>query len=273
MTARRSAQRLYLVYLARVIKIEAVQCHREAVTDDDRTQSLFFIAGCRPKLTGHFQWSLDAPEEDFPGAPPGAPFALVLNPISLPLQLAWDAAVAAFKEFIKAIINGEWIASGSHPATGVRHDLDPAELTREGLILDVRNGDLIEVDEVQSSWVELAFSKKTVRWTAITLREAESVGAADPVRSAEPSRTAAPVRKLGRIDWDDWWTYEIGRRQKDLLPNKKGYLGEAEVRIEDRYGVTTVPPTELRRMKAALYRGDSERPKRPKRRKQSKLKG
>ena len=253
MTARRSAQRLYLVYLARVIKIEAVQCHREAVTDDDRTQSLFFIAGCRPKLTGHFQWSLDAPEEDFPGAPPGAPFALVLNPISLPLQLAWDAAVAAFKEFIKAIINGEWIASGSHPATGVRHDLDPAELTREGLILDVRNGDLME-GRIEYRG-KVGHRTLTVRWASITLRPAIS------------------EQKLGRIDWDDWWTYEIGRRQKDLLPNKKGYLGEAEVRIEDRYGVTTVPPTELRRMKAALYRGDSERPKRPKRRKQSKLKG
>ena len=31
-----------------------------------------------------------------------------------------------------------------HPATGVRHELDPAEWTREGLILDVRNGDLFE---------------------------------------------------------------------------------------------------------------------------------
>ena len=67
--ARRSAQPLYAVYLARVIKIPAVQCHRAAVTDDDTTQLLFFAAGCRPKLPGHFQWSLDAPEEDFPGAP------------------------------------------------------------------------------------------------------------------------------------------------------------------------------------------------------------
>ena len=105
---------------------------------------MFFSAGCRPKLPGDFQWSLDAPEEDFPGAPPGAPFDLVLNPISPPMQLAWDAAVAAFKEFIKAIINGELIASGVHPATGVRYDIDPAEWTREGLILDVRNGDLFE---------------------------------------------------------------------------------------------------------------------------------
>ena len=63
---------------------------------------------------------------------PGAPFDLLMNPISPPMQLAWDAAVAAFKEFIKAIKNGELIANGVHPATGVRHDLHPAEWTREG---------------------------------------------------------------------------------------------------------------------------------------------
>ena len=69
---------------------------------------------------------------------------MLLNPISPPMQLAWDAAVAAFKEFIKAIKNGELIANGVHQATGVRQDLDPTEWTREGLILDVRNGDLFE---------------------------------------------------------------------------------------------------------------------------------
>ena len=89
---------------------------------------LFFDAGCRPELSGDFQWSLDAPEDDFPGAP----FDLVINPISLPMQLAWDAAVAAFKEFIKALINGELIANGVHPATGVRSEIDPAEWTRKG---------------------------------------------------------------------------------------------------------------------------------------------
>ena len=60
------------------------------------------------------------------------------------MQHAWDAAVAAFEEFIAALVNGELIANGVYPATGVRCDLDPAEWTRTGLILDVRNGDLIE---------------------------------------------------------------------------------------------------------------------------------
>jgi hypothetical protein len=167
------------------------------------------------------------------------------------MQHAWNAAVAAFKEFIKALKNGELIANGMYPATGVRYDLNPAEWTREWLILDVRNGDLIEV---RNGSFDLRFGKQTVRWTAITLQE------------------AIPEKKLGKIDLDDWWKHEVARRQQGLLPNKKDYLFEAEARIKDRYGVNTVPPTELRRIKAALYRGDSERPKRPKR-KQSKLKG
>ena len=61
------------------------------------------------------------------------------------MQLAWDAAVAAFKEFIKAI--RQWRADRQRGASGNRRprdDLDPAEWTREGLILDVRNGDLFE---------------------------------------------------------------------------------------------------------------------------------
>ena len=39
---------------------------------------------------------------------------------------------------------GELIASGITPATGVRRDIEPAEWTRSGLILDVINGDLID---------------------------------------------------------------------------------------------------------------------------------
>src|SRR5262249_13666134 len=135
------------------------------------------------------------------------------------------------------LVNGELIASGVHPASGVRSEIDPAEWTRTGLILDVRDGDLIEVRH----------GKRTVRWSTIKVR------------------AAIQEQKLGRIDWDDWWKHENGGRQHGLLPNKKDYLGEAEPLIKARYGVTTVPPSELRRIKAALYRGDSERPKRPKR--------
>ena len=122
--ARRSERRLYVVYLERVIKIEAVQCHREP------SPTTIYAAGSSPGLPprtiGDFLWSLDAPE----GFPLGPGRLGQLNPVSLPMQLAWNAAVAAFKEFIAAIVNGELIANGVHPATGIRHDLDPAEWTR-----------------------------------------------------------------------------------------------------------------------------------------------
>ena len=77
---------------------------------------------------------------------------------------------------------------------------------------------------------------------------------------------------MGEIDWDDWWKHETARREQGSLPNEKDYLRRTEPLIIERYGVTTVPASELRRIKAALYRGDSKRPKRLKH-KQSKLKG
>jgi len=153
--ARTRSRPLYAVFLERVIQIEAVQRHRAAITDDRAWA--FFTAGYRPGVFEGFQWSLDAPEEDFVGGPIG----FVMTPVSLPMKPAWDAAVAAFKEFIKAFRNGELIASGTYPATGVHYDLNPAEWTRANLILDVRNGDLIEGAE------------RTVRWSTIRVREAK----------------------------------------------------------------------------------------------------
>ena len=120
-----------------------------------------------------------------------------MTPVSVPMKPAWDAAVAAFKEFIKALANGELIGSGVHPATGVRHDLDPAEWTRTDRILDVRNGDLHEVHDL----IEERPGKQTVRWTSITLRAA-----------------TRPRQKKGRwhgYDWDGAWAYALTLRAED----------------------------------------------------------
>jgi len=189
--ARRSAQPLYDVYRARVIKIQAVQCHRAAATDDSIEKLLFFDAGCRPGLPAHFQWNLDT----WDAFPPG-PFASVITPVSVPMQRAWNAAVAAFKEFIKALANGELIANGLHPVSGVRSDLDPAEWTCAGLTLDVRNGVLYEES-----------GGKHVLWSAITLRAAKQ-----------------PRQKKERghgYDWEGAWAYALTLRAEDQWDWKK----------------------------------------------------
>jgi hypothetical protein len=229
--APQPAQPLYVQFLARVINIEAVQCYREAVIDDHTGK--FFAEGRRPGLFGDFYWSLDTPEA-FPWGPVVPAITEEHAPVSLPMQHAWDAAVEAFEDFIAAFVNGELVATGMHLATGVRSEIDSTEWARTGLILDVRNGDIIEVRHGQ----------RTLRWSAIAVR------------------AAIQKQKLGRIDWDDWWKHEADRRERGLLPDEKAYLGEAEALIMDLCGVTTTPTTEVRRIKAALYRGDSERPKR-----------
>ena len=61
----------------------------------------------------------------------------------VPMQQAWNAAFLAFLVFINALAFGELIASGVNPNTGTRCEIDPVEWMRTGLILDVRNGDLL----------------------------------------------------------------------------------------------------------------------------------
>ena len=230
MATRTLWRALSAFFLERVIRIEAVQRHQAAVTDEGMEG--FFTEGRQPGSFGEFLWCLDAPTVPL----------LYLTPLSLPMQHARNAAIAAFTEFIAALSNGELIARGV-PPNGLRCELEPAEWTPTDLdlILDVRNGDLIEAP---------IFYPSRVRWSNITLR------------AAEPLRPAAPERKLGRIDWDDWWKHETARREQGSLPNEKDYSRQTEPLIKERYGVTSVDGGDLRRFKVALYRGDLERPKR-----------
>jgi hypothetical protein len=253
--SKKPSRPLYEVFLERVIRIDAVQRHREAVTDDDKLPPwVFFSAGCRPKLTSSFLWSLDAPEEDFYGAPPGAPFDLLLNPISPPMQLAWDAAVAAFKEFIKAIKNSELIANGTHPATGVRHDLHPAEWMREGLILNVHNGDLFEghyIERVRPSsngdLIEVA--QGNVRWSAITLR-------------AVTKRSSPTKRGPSLVDWDLLMTYGVLLKEAGCLPSKRASTtAKLKALAKLLFGVEP-DDADLRRLTADIYAGRRKRRKR-----------
>jgi hypothetical protein len=152
------------------------------------------------------------------------------------MHVAWTAAAHAFQEFIQELRTGKQTATGVPASGGLRCPLDPAEWLRAGLLLDVRNGDLIEQQQ----------RRQTERWTAITL-------------------IVVSVAQ-GRIDWDDWWDHECDRRARGLLPLKKHYFEEAEQLIKNRYDVKSVPASELRRLRAALYRGHQQRPRRKRRR-------
>ena len=235
MVARTRSRPLHAVFLEQVIQIEAVQRERAAVTEEHTAD--FFELGRIPGEIGKFRWSLETPEP-FPQGIVIADYQP--PPMSPAMQRAWDAAVAAWRAFIGRLISGELIANGVHPASGIRSDLDPAEWIRSAAVLDVRDGDLFAKERD---------GQLIPRWTSITLRPAESV------------RAAIQPLKLGAIDWDAEWNEDVARREKDQLPNEKAYVRELETRIKGRYGVTSVDGGDLRRFKAALYRGDPVRPR------------
>ena len=232
MAARRSAQPLYWVYLARVINIPAVQCHQEAVTDDRTAQ--FFSEGCHPN-TLDFQWSLDEPD-----AFPWGPVASAINPVSLPMQHAWNAAFVAFLRFIDALAFGELIASGVNPNTGARCEIDPAEWMRTGLSLDVRNGDLIEVDQ----------GKRTVRWSAMTVRAV--------------TKRSSPTAKRGPslVDWDLLMTYGVLLREAGCLPSKHASLTAKLKALAKLLFRVDADEADLRRLTGDIYAGRRKRRKR-----------
>jgi hypothetical protein len=228
--ARTQSRPLYAVFLEQVIQIEAVQRERAAVTEEHTAD--FFRLGRIPGEIRRFLWSLQTPKPVIAGIQP--------PPMSPTMQRAWGAAVVAWRTFIGRLISGELIANGVHPASGIRSDLDPAEWIRSAAVLDVRDGDLFTKERD---------GQLIPRWTSITLRP------------AEPVRAAIQQLKLGAIDWDAEWNEDVARRKKDQLPNEKAYVRELETRIKGRYGVTSVDGGDLRRFKAALYRGDPVRPR------------
>jgi hypothetical protein len=229
------------VFLARVIHIDAVQRHRPASLD--AATAAFFDTGRRLGVWGDYLWPLDHPEES-------AAFTLIADGggslvLAPGLQSAWDAAVDGFRAFVAELRSGAWSATGMPAGGGPRGPLDPADWAGPGLLLDVRNGDLLE-------WRD---GRRTVRWRAIAVAQGATTNHNKPA--------------LGQIDWDDWWQHEVDRRDRNTLPFEKLYLRQAPEMIQDRYGVKSVSE-ELRRLKVALYRGDLERPKSTKRRKRAK---
>jgi len=226
--ARKSTQPLYWVYLQRVIKIPAVQCHREAVTDDRMAQ--FFSEGCRPD-TLDFQWFLDEPDLSF-WEPASA-----ISPI---LLQAWNAAFVAFLRLIDALAFGRLIATGVNPNTGTRCEIDSVEWMRTGLILDVRNGDLIEVSQ----------GKRTVRWSAITLRAV--------------TKRSSPTAKRGPslVDWDLLMTYGVLLREAGCLPSKHASLTAKLKALAKLLFRVDADEADLRRLTRDIYAGRRKRRRR-----------
>jgi len=230
------------IFIARVIAIKPVQQERVAVTE--KHVGDFFEFGRVPGQIGKYLWPLD-------GAPEPFPRGIIIDgiekdPVSPAMARAWDAAVRAKDAFVADLRAGVLIATATYATTGERRDLEPAEWMRTDLVLDVRDGMLF----AKGRDVEL--------WSAITLRDATE----QPVEPTVELLPVKPTNKLGRVDWDDWWLHEIARRKTSRLPPKKAYLNEAEALIKQRYLVAHVELSELRRICAALYRGDSERPRR-----------
>ena len=142
MASQKPSRPFYEVFLERVIKNEAVQRDRAAVTDEHTRE--FFDAGRLPGAFGDFPWSLDA-RKPFPYGPiRPCHISGVPRPVSLGHAARWDAAVAAVEGVHSRARQRRTHRQRVHPATGVRSDLDPAEWARTGLVLDVRNGDLNE---------------------------------------------------------------------------------------------------------------------------------
>ena len=216
-----------------------MQRHRPKATDE--YASGFFDAGRLLGELDDFRWSLDAPELL---SRRGGQFLGVINArgftsskekeISPGMRAGSDEAFAAWGAFVSELRNGDYIATATHPVTGERRELDPAELLLPGLVFDVRAGCLLGKGPG---------GKLIEQWLAIVVR------------------AAIQQLKLGAIDWDAEWNEDVARREKDELPNEKAYVGELERRIKGRYGVTSVDGGDLRQFKAALYRGDPVRPR------------
>jgi hypothetical protein len=180
--ARTQSRPLYAVFLEQVIQIEAVQRERAAVTDEHTAD--FFRLGRIPGEISKFLWSLERPKPVIAGIQP--------PPMSPAMQRAWGAAVVAWRAFIGRLVSGELIASGVHPASGIRSDLDPAEWIRSAAVLDVRDGDLFTKERD---------GQLIPRWTSITLRAAKRSG-------------QKKARGHG-YDWKGAWAYALTLRAED----------------------------------------------------------
>ena len=111
---------------------------------------------------------------------------------------------------------------------------------RTGLILDVRNGDLIEVGQ----------GKRTVRWSAITLR------------AATKRSSATAKRGPSLVDWDLLMTYGVLLREAGCLPSKHASLTANLKALAQLLFRVDADEADLRRLTRDIYAGRRKRRKR-----------
>jgi hypothetical protein len=162
-------------FLDHVIRLPAVQCEREFVTEED--VGPFFEEGRLPGDITTYAWSIDERP---------APFDVMKGfTMSEPMQRAFDAAVEAWGRLRGDLIGGRRTAVGTYAGTGARRELAAVEWRGSRLSIDVRSGDIFE----RSGWAGVP---PIPRWHSIEILRPEL---------PEPPKT------LGIIDRDDLWLY------------------------------------------------------------------
>jgi hypothetical protein len=265
---KRGARPLYQVFLERVINIPAVQHYRAAAIGDyesalanadwDKLKTFgyaphmalrFFSEGFTYGQFGEFVWSLDEPEEFYPRMlwDPDGDDRLVSPPLLHALLRGYNAACGAVKEWIKEIIDNEWIASGVNEISGARFDLDSAaEFTRTGLVLNMRNGDLSEARKLLP-WEQLAAIHRhdyelllTRRWSAMTLRAAESGTAKSTERSRETSSSVSDLPFQGKAPLKTWLPAAMQDNPRRLGEGLRAYFHRLEGIAKGRWKWTSI---------------------------------
>jgi hypothetical protein len=218
----------YDVFLARVIRIDAVQREREFITEPWEDVGPFFEEG---RLPGHvitYRWPIDVPPE---------PLVVIDSfAMSEAFQRALDAAVEAWRLFLLQLVEGKRTAVGTHALTSTRRELAAAEWRVGKLSIDIRFGDIFERGR-----------SPDMPWRSIVILPPE-------LPPLPPNR--------GAVDREDLWQCLTILHERDELPDPGPTATKwREKFLKDRYGSTAFDERELRRYLQHARAGATDRPK------------
>jgi len=220
----------YDVFLARVIRIDAVQRERKFVTEPSEEVDPFFEEGRLPGGIVTYRWSIDVPPEP-----------LVVTDsfvMSEAFQRAFDASVEAWRQFLVPLFEGRRTAIGTHAATGARRELAAVEWRGGKLSVDVRSGEILERGRTRSSAIP--------RWHSIAIL---------------PPELPPPPAKRGEVDRDDLYQCLTILHERGELPPPGPAATEWSGKfLKGRYGSAVFDERELRRYLQHARAGTAERP-------------